>query len=371
MVNPAHLGQFAGNIKAFVQLIKPSTTGAPDKLIWLKTKSGAFTTKSGYYAALEECDDGQFANSTMSNWHRDVWRLPVAPKVKLFLWKIFQGALSVGERLVARHINVDQHCKRCNEIESTNHLLLHCRFAKKVWELAPLSTGFDLRGLVVLAELWPDLCRVVSLPPVGLQAGSLVPWILWAIWIARNNLIFNNKTSTPEETITKAVVMAREWFLSQEKVTPRKKAIPLPLRLPEGTTVVAVDAAWRGDSNTAGFGWVMKHTGSKVQFETASRSVRSPLSAEGLALRAAIMKCKELGIQQVIFESDSTQLVAALKPQSAPPELYGIVADILHCDVSFKFCSFIWIPRSRNSEADVLAKHALFSENSVLYPLEF
>lgn len=352
-----------------IKLIKPSTTGAPDKLVWLKTKSGAFTTKSGYYAALEECDDGQFANSTLSNWHRDVWRLPVVPKVKFFLWKIFQGALAVGERLVARHINVDQHCKRCNEIESTNHLLLHCRFAKKVWELAPLSTGFDLRGLVDLAELWPDLCRVVSLPPVGLQAGSLVPWILWAIWIARNNLIFNNKTSTPEETITKAVVMAREWFLAQEKVTPRKKAIPLPLRLPEGTTVVAVDAAWRGDSNTAGFGWVMKHTGSKVQFETASRSVRSPLSAEGLALRAAIMKCKELGIQQVIFESDSTQLVAALKPQSAPPELYGIVADILHCAVSFKFCSFIWIPRSRNSEADVLVKHALFSGNSVLYPL--
>ncbi|XP_048613305.1 uncharacterized protein LOC125587171 [Brassica napus] len=354
-----------------IKLIKPSTTGAPDKLVWLKTKSGAFTTKSGYYAALEECDDGQFANSTLSNWHRDVWRLPVAPKVKLFLWKIFQGALAVGERLVARHINVDQHCKRCNEIESTNHLLLHCRFAKKVWELAPLSTGFDLRGLVDLAELWSDLCRVVSLPPVGLQAGSLVPWILWAIWIARNNLIFNNKTSTPEETITKAVVMAREWFLAQEKVTPHKKEIPLPLRLPEGTTVVAVDAAWRGDSNTAGFGWVMKHTGSKVQFETASRSVRSPLSAEGLALRAAIMKCKELGIQQVIFESDSTQLVAALKPQSAPPELYGIVADILHCAVSFKFCSFIWIPRSKNSEADVLAKHALFSENSVLYPLGF
>ena len=163
--------------------------------------------------------------------------------------------------------------------------------------------------------------------------------------------------------------MAREWFLAQEKVTPRKKALPLPLRLPEGTTVVAVDAAWRGDSNTAGFGWVMKHTGSKVQFETASRSVRSPFSAEGLALRAAIIKCKELGIQQVIFESDSTQLVATLKPQSAPPELYGIVADILHCAVSFKFCSFIWIPRSRNSEADVLAKHALFSENSVLYPL--
>ena len=83
-----------------------------------------------------------------------------------------------------------------------------------------------------------------------------------------------------------------------------------------------------------------------------------------------MMKCKELGIQQVIFESDSAQLIAALKSQSAPSELYGTVADIFHCAASFELFSFIWIPHTRNIESDVLAKHALFSENYVLYPLE-
>lgn len=33
--------------------IKPSLAGAPDKLIWLGTNSGEYTTKSGYHTAIK------------------------------------------------------------------------------------------------------------------------------------------------------------------------------------------------------------------------------------------------------------------------------------------------------------------------------
>lgn len=56
--------------------LKPSKTGAPDKLIWLGTTSGEYTTRSGYETALKE----QNANledplATDINWVRDIWKI--------------------------------------------------------------------------------------------------------------------------------------------------------------------------------------------------------------------------------------------------------------------------------------------------------
>lgn len=52
-----------------IRLIKPSITGAPDKLAWLNTNSGIFTTKSRYHAALKESEDGK-----LPIW---VWRIGI------------------------------------------------------------------------------------------------------------------------------------------------------------------------------------------------------------------------------------------------------------------------------------------------------
>lgn len=87
--------------------------------------------------------------------------------------------------------------------------------------------------------------------------------------------------------------------------------------------------------------------------------MNSPLVAEGLAMREAVKKCKELGIQQILFESDSAQLIKALNSPVEPQEIYGIIADIRIDCMNFVSASFVWIPRSKNSEADRLAKHAL------------
>ncbi|CAG7882731.1 unnamed protein product, partial [Brassica rapa] len=53
------------------------------------------------------------------------------------------------------------------------------------------------------------------LPPTGIVSGQLAPWILWQIWCARNQLVFEGKTTSAEETMTKAMSMAREWTNSQ------------------------------------------------------------------------------------------------------------------------------------------------------------
>ena len=38
-------------------MLKPSTTGASDKLVWLGTNSGEYNTKSGYWTAMKTRDE--------------------------------------------------------------------------------------------------------------------------------------------------------------------------------------------------------------------------------------------------------------------------------------------------------------------------
>ncbi|KAL0710239.1 hypothetical protein Bca4012_017217 [Brassica carinata] len=90
--------------------------------------------------------------------------------------------------------------------------------------------------------------------------------------------------------------------------------------------------------------------------------VSSPLIAEGLALRSAIIKCKNLGFQKLQCESDSSQLTLLQK------SIYGIVADIITLAMLFVCISFAWIPRGNNKVADSLAKQALYEHSLVMNP---
>lgn len=111
--------------------ITPSQTGAPDKLIWLGTRSGEYTTKSGYFSAVTDEDDRLALQDTQAfKWKASVWKLPCAPKVKFFSWKVLKGAFPVGERLVERFVPIDPRCKRCGDAESITHLLFTAHLLK-------------------------------------------------------------------------------------------------------------------------------------------------------------------------------------------------------------------------------------------------
>ncbi|CAG7881669.1 unnamed protein product [Brassica rapa] len=97
--------------------------------------------------------------------------------------------------------------------------------------------------------------------------------------------------------------------------------------------------------------------------------VSSPLVAEGLALREALICCITKGIRAVRCSSDSLQLVRALNEDSPIAEIYGIISDIRNLILAFDFVSFVWIQRSENKAADALAKQALVDATFVASPL--
>lgn len=91
----AKIRRILHDYESHILLIKPSLTGNPDKQVWLGTKSGTYSTKSGYYTAINT--QNASAPPTVENfkWKSSVWNLQCAPKVKLFSWKLHKGALPV------------------------------------------------------------------------------------------------------------------------------------------------------------------------------------------------------------------------------------------------------------------------------------
>ncbi|KAL0833836.1 hypothetical protein Bca101_085725 [Brassica carinata] len=344
--------------------LKPSKLGAPDKLIWLGTSSGIYSTKTGYIKALERSEENrQTATTVEVDWIKNIWRLQTSLKIELFLWKIFQGALPVGDPLALRNISHAQTCPRCDTIESINHLFLHCEFAHNVWKLAPCSTCVDARGLLDLTSAWAGLCSRTCLPPVGIASGPLAPWILWSLWLARNNRIFNNRDSTPEEVITRAISSAQEWLREQQaETTPSTR--PPTQRPPDPTnaTLLHSDGAWRADLQLAGLGWTIGEGNQTGSYMAHCHFVNSSLIAEGLALREALSCCITKGIRCVLCKSDSLQFIRAINQEAPNSEIYGIVSDILNLVYAFDFVSFVWTQRSENKAADALAKQALLNE---------
>ncbi|KAF3543364.1 hypothetical protein DY000_02000129 [Brassica cretica] len=117
---------------------------------------------------------------------------------------------------------------------------------------------------------------------IGVASGTLFPWIGWAIWKARNRLVFDGFAASPEETLSSAIRLAREWSKDSKPETSgqiRNRRVELPT--PNGATIVRSDAAWSGDGNVAGLGWIIFDPTRHKEFQRRMEYIASPLMAEG------------------------------------------------------------------------------------------
>ncbi|KAL0680350.1 hypothetical protein Bca4012_008332 [Brassica carinata] len=175
-------------------------------------------------------------------------------------------------------------------------------------------------------------------------------------------------SASPEDTLSSAIRLAREWSISgkPEKIEGKKhRLIEVPVL--SGTTRIQTDAAWCSARKIAGIGGIIHLPPRSREIQLKMEFIASPLMAEGLALREVMLRCQDLELHNLRFESDSSILVNCLNHAVSIAELHSVVADITELSRRFTFVDFVWIPRERNVEADMLAKRAL----NVAEPLVF
>ena len=269
-----------------IMAIKPRETGAPDSYVWYPTASGTYSARSGYAAASESNPNKPvlpIATASL-NWNKMIWNVKCPPKQKLLIWKILHNAIPTGDNLQRRGVPHIANCPHCGEYESIDHLFLHCPFATQIWDLAPIKTRFDsasCTGFVTTLEvssLW------TCLPPTGVT-GDIFFWITWTIWMARNQRIFESRSSTLMDVISIALSNAQEWTraqgdLSSTQVTPTSIPQSPVISIPPDTIVCNTDAAWNPITKAAGLGWIFTAQDSQLQQGSESHTwIQSSLQA--------------------------------------------------------------------------------------------
>lgn len=139
--------------------------------------------------------------------------------------------------------------------------------------------------------------------------------------------------------------------------------------VPEECAIINCDASWRIETLTAGLGWIVEDKQSDLCIEGQARSefVASPLMAEALALREALITVRQHGSPNVWIRSDNLELIRAINSKVFPMELYGVLKDIESLSSSLDFILFSHVLRSCNVRADSLAKDAHLQTNIALY----
>ena len=205
----------------------------------------------------------------------------------------------MGEKFAIRNIPLTNRCPRCGAIESVAHVLFICNYAKEVWTSAPLALNFDPSPSITTGYGLELLRQVPSLPLTGVGLGMLSASICWNLWISWNQLIFQKRVFTPEETLLKAIKEAREWVLSQEQ-TNQSRSTPTSIAqdpaLDPTRTRLYTDAAWNPVTKCAGLAWIIDDAGLSSSHSTTESFVVSPLMAETLALRNAMNSALRRGI---------------------------------------------------------------------------
>ncbi|KAL0741155.1 hypothetical protein Bca4012_082668 [Brassica carinata] len=339
-----HLPQYEEHIR---RIILPSFS-LPDKLVWIFSRSGTYTTKSGY-ATIKVNSIAEPANPINFNWKACIWQVNTTPKIKHFLWKSMNGALPVGSVLLNRGIQVDGVCKRCGQLESEIHVLFHCTYAQRVWESIPCVFKPAPESITSIHQLLQASRRMLALPPSDHTVEASVLKIIhdtraWRAAQAQASTAYHKKTLVQSGHLV---------------TTPNLPVAPI---INFSGTTTYTDAAWNGETGNSGLGWHFRdHLNVDAgSFSSNRRFVASALVAEALAVKSALLMAAQLGINHIKLCSDSKSLISLIKSRDSDVALRCILSDIQNLITLFEDISFQFIPRVGNSVADALAKSALY-----------
>ncbi|XP_026459091.1 uncharacterized protein LOC113359716 [Papaver somniferum] len=338
-----------------------------DCLVCPYNKNGVLTVKSIYKLLASELPHNSIPIPDFY-MYRALWRSPLLPRTHLFLWKCVENILPTGNMLVRYNNQHDDRCKMCNlgVSESPEHMLLHCSFAKDVWQHIPVVNSLVLQdsGTQISIKDWVTKWLISS----HLQ-DHLVRTMntAWCIWKARCSKVFEDKTSNPRMVARTAMSIAAETVNTLTTVPPctilRNAAVvePNDLILHPNCITIFCDGSFDKDTNKAGIGIVAMHSTDGFRgCKLISWRCISPEETECYALLEDAHWIRDQGFQNICLVSDAKNVMAYLNNyrDQISWSSCSVLDDCLFLLQDTQIICFKYVKRNLNILADIAARHS-------------
>ena len=164
-----------------------------DKILFKGSRNDAFSVKIMY--RVLDCSPQLVFPS------RTIWNPVISPRMGFFSWEASWGKVLTLDQLKHRGRALANRCFLCKEDEEDiNHLLLHCKKVRMLWDLF----------LSIVGTSWVFLDSVIQTllswhgAPVGKKRKNI--WIaaplclFWTVWQNRNMVVFENRATSDQRT---------------------------------------------------------------------------------------------------------------------------------------------------------------------------
>ena len=284
-----------------------------DEPCWGFSGNGEFTVKSATWLAHNFNSPAKWEFS----W---IWKLDIAPKLKLFIWQLLLNGLPTRNNLIYRNINVPHICPFCNShAETQDHLFLNCPFIRQYWDADIVSHWMGTQvNTPNLLTLFRDIRHNVNLPVKKIIVS------LWSIWKGRNALIFSHIPSTIMSIYSRAFKIFTEWNIrshldSFNDIVPKThsplyhKTIQVAWSPPApGVFKINFDGSVCNNFGSAGV-VIRDYTGNNVVSRAYNLGTSTPIIAEATALRNSLLLAIEHNIRKLFIEGDNLLIINILQ----------------------------------------------------------
>ncbi|XP_071695164.1 uncharacterized protein [Rutidosis leptorrhynchoides] len=191
-----------------------------DKISWATGLNDSYTVADAIRILV------QSGNVSPPVWPKVVWANNVPSKIMIFHWLAIKKSIPVKDVLSRRQIlpsNQSTLCVWCRlETETIDHLLIHCKWSSSIW--SDLFRWWNIRWVIPGSILDFSFDWYYGM---GIKASKfwkmIGPATIWAIWTARNDIIFNGKF-TCRSSIVRNIKLKVFLWASNLKLVHGKQA---------------------------------------------------------------------------------------------------------------------------------------------------
>jgi ribonuclease HI len=326
-----------------------SLTDARDSLIWAGGDGSGIVSAKNVYAALLPALDVD----ALPPWLLQMWNWPLPLKHKLFIWLCANEKTLTWEMLRKKGWQGPGLCALCcRASEDIHHLLIHCNFAKEVWNriLQHFSLPFYWTGATI-SECFSSWYSEKVAPL------SLAAFVCWQIWTERNKVIFED-ASPSFHAVFHRILATFHWQPSTVKALPYKA---VEFILPEGYTVACFDGAAQSSGLCCGAGGTFKTHPERTTKWFINCGVGTNTKAELMGLWASLTLASFWSLNHLHVLGDSRVIIDWINRKCNLQSIHveGWKQKTQQLSKLFTDINFHHIPRSHNTEADALSKRAL------------